>query len=50
MGNSMHLAQVGLVFLYIITHVLRRETVVSMWPTPFPIAEVVASTNDGEDD
>lgn len=32
----MHLAQVGLVFIYITSHVLRREVVMKLMPIPRP--------------
>ena len=34
MGNSMHLAQVGAVFLYISSHILRREDALRLCPIP----------------
>jgi hypothetical protein len=46
LGNSMHLAQVGAVFLYITSHLLRREVAMSMCPIPCTTAAAAAALND----
>lgn len=46
LGNSMHLAQVGAVFLYVTSHVLRREVAMAMCPIPWTTAEAAAALRD----
>jgi hypothetical protein len=37
MGNGMHLAQVGMFFLYIVSHTMKREVALTLWPMPIPL-------------
>ena len=36
MGNGMHLAQVGMVFLYIVSNIMKREVAKYLWPITYP--------------
>ena len=36
MGNGMHLAQVGMVFLYIVSNIMKREVAKDLWPITYP--------------